>query len=46
MAYDVVIEGVSLVSNYRGQLNKIITNDGYPALVKKLKAKSEGIKAP
>lgn len=46
MAYDVVIEGVSLVSNYRGQFNKIITNDGYPALVKKLKAKSEEIKAP
>ena len=46
LAYDVVIEGVSLVSNYRGQFNKIITNDGYPALVKKLKAKSEEIKAP
>lgn len=46
MAYDVVIEGVSLVSNYRGQFNKIITNDGYPALLKKLRSKSEEIKAP
>lgn len=46
MAYDVVIEGVSLVSNYRGQFNKIITNEGYPALLKKLKSKSAEIKAP
>ncbi|HOP40055.1 MAG TPA: ABC transporter substrate-binding protein [Geobacteraceae bacterium] len=43
MVYDVVIEGVSLVSNYRSQFNKIILNQGYGALVKKLKAKSEEI---
>lgn len=41
MVYDVVIEGVSLVSNYRSQFNKIILGQGYGALVKKLKAKSE-----
>ena len=46
MVYDVVIEGVSLVANYRTQFNKIITSDGYPALVKKLQAKSAEIKAP
>lgn len=46
MVYDVVIEGVSLVSNYRGQFNRIINRDGYPALVKKLRTKSEEIKAP
>lgn len=46
LAYDVVIEGVSLVSNYRGQFNKIITNEGYPALLKKLRSKGEEIKAP
>ena len=44
--YDVVIEGVSLVSNYRSQFNRIITNQGYGELVKKLRAKSEEIKAP
>ena len=44
--YDVVIEGVSLVSNYRGQFNRIINNQGYPELLKKLRAKSEEIKAP
>ena len=46
MVYDVVIEGVSLVSNYRTQFNKIITTDGYPVLVKKLQTKTEELKAP
>ena len=45
MVYDVVIEGVSLVSNYRTQFNKIITTDGYPALVKKLQTKTDELKA-
>jgi len=44
--YDVVIEGVSLVSNYRTQFNKIITSNGYPELVKKLQAKNSELKAP
>lgn len=46
MVYDVVIEGVSMVSNYRTQFNKIITSEGYPSLLKKMKTKSEEIKAP
>lgn len=46
LAYDVVIEGVSLVSNYRTQFNRIITSNGYPELVKKLQNKTEEIKAP
>jgi len=46
VVYDVVIEGVSLVSDYRGQFNRIINNQGYPELLKKLRAKSEEIKAP
>lgn len=46
MAYDVVIEGVSLVSNYRTQFNKIITNGGYSELVKKLEVKTDELKAP
>ena len=44
MVYDVVIEGVSLVSNYRTQFNKIISTNGYPELVKKLQAKSNELK--
>jgi phospholipid transport system substrate-binding protein len=45
MVYDVVIEGVSLVSNYRNQFNKIITSEGYPGLVKKLQTKSDELKS-
>lgn len=39
--YDVVIEGVSLVSNYRSQFNKIIRNQSYQELVKRMKAKQQ-----
>jgi phospholipid transport system substrate-binding protein len=46
MVYDVVIEGVSLVSNYRSQFNKIINNQGVKELLKKLRNKNEGIKSP
>ena len=44
MVYDVVIEGVSLVSNYRGQFNKVITSNGYAELVKKLQNKTDELK--
>ena len=36
---DMVTDGVSLVSNYRSQFNKIITQDGWDALIKKMKDK-------
>jgi len=38
--YDVIIEGVSLVSNYRTQFNKIVQTESYPALVEKLRARA------
>ena len=37
--YDVNIEGISLVSNYRTQFNKIIQSSGYNTLVDRMKAK-------
>jgi phospholipid transport system substrate-binding protein len=40
-AYDVNIEGVSLVANYRTQFNAIIGRTGYPDLLAKLKAKQD-----
>jgi len=40
-AYDVNIEGISLVANYRAQFNTIISRSGYPDLVAKLKAKRD-----
>jgi phospholipid transport system substrate-binding protein len=36
--YDISVEGVSLVANYRSQFNKVIRNESYQALVTRLKA--------
>lgn len=44
--YDVVVDGVSLVNNYRGQFSKILHTSSYPDLVDQLRKKSEKIKAP
>jgi phospholipid transport system substrate-binding protein len=41
LVYDVTIEGVSLVANYRGQFNKIIQAGSFADLVKRLRAKLE-----
>jgi phospholipid transport system substrate-binding protein len=41
MVYDVVIEGVSMVSNYRTQFNKIIQTSSYAELVRKMKVKQD-----
>ena len=39
LVYDVSIEGVSLVNNYRSQLGSILNSSSYAALIKKIKAK-------
>ena len=39
--YDIVIEGVSLVNNYRTQFNTIITKDSYAGLVKQMRLKRD-----
>jgi len=38
LVYDVLIEGVSLVDNYRNQFNSVIQRTSYQELVRKLKA--------
>lgn len=38
--YDVVIEGVGLVTNYRGQFNSILTRSSFDDLLKQLKEKA------
>jgi phospholipid transport system substrate-binding protein len=43
--YDVVIEEVSLISNYRTQFNKIIKTGSYEELIRKMKGKQVGDKA-
>jgi len=40
--YDIVVEGVSLVNNYRTQFSKIIRTSSYQDLVKKMQAKVQG----
>jgi len=39
MVYDVVIEGVSLVSNYRSQFSRIISESSYPELVRRMRTR-------
>jgi phospholipid transport system substrate-binding protein len=39
-AYDVLVEGVSLVANYRSQFNSIINRSSYEGLVKRLEEKN------
>lgn len=38
LVYDVIIEGVSLVDNYRNQFNSVIQRSSYQELVRRLKA--------
>lgn len=39
--YDVVAENVSLVNNYRSQFNRVISQQSYEELIRRLKDKSE-----
>ena len=38
--YDIVIEGVSLVTNYRGQFSQEVRQNGLDSLIKKLANKN------
>ena len=37
--YDVSVQGVSLVSNYRSQFDKVIRSSSYPELVQRIRDK-------
>jgi phospholipid transport system substrate-binding protein len=39
LIYDVLIEGISLVNNYRSQFNQIIGSSSYSELIRKMKAR-------
>lgn len=41
--YDVVVEGVSLIGNYRTQFDRVIRTSSYPELVKRLKDKETAV---
>ena len=42
--YDIVVDGISMVSNYRAQFTKIIRSSSYEELVQKLQNKSDVFK--
>ena len=42
LVYDVVIEGVSLVANYRSQFNRIIQTSSYQELLSRLRSQDAG----
>lgn len=44
--YDVIVDGVSLVNNYRGQFTKILRTSSFADLLEQLRKKSEKIKSP
>jgi phospholipid transport system substrate-binding protein len=46
LIYDVVIENVSLINNYRAQFDRIIRTTSYGELVKKLKSRGEFNETP
>ncbi|NOR40167.1 MAG: ABC transporter substrate-binding protein, partial [Gammaproteobacteria bacterium] len=37
--YDVIIEGISLISNYRSSYQEIVKKEGFDGLIAKMKAK-------
>jgi phospholipid transport system substrate-binding protein len=41
-AYDLVVDGVSLVKNYRSQFEKIIRSSSYQELVRRLRERTVG----
>ena len=43
-AYDVIVGGISLVTNYRDEFNEQIKNGGIDGLIKTLSAKNQGLK--
>ena len=45
LVYDVIIEGVSLISNYRSSYQTIVKKEGFDGLMAKMKAKIEELDA-
>ena len=44
LVFDIVIEGVSLVTNYRSQFSSVIRKNGMDTLIKRLAKKNKGKK--
>lgn len=46
LVYDVVIEGVSLIANYRSQFDRIIRSSSFDDLVKRLRDRTQALDRP
>ena len=44
LVYDILIEGVSMVNNYRVQINNILVNSTFDKMLKTLQKKVEKLK--
>jgi phospholipid transport system substrate-binding protein len=43
--YDVTVDAISIIANYRNQFNRIMNNQGYDTLIKDLKSKQAALAA-
>jgi phospholipid transport system substrate-binding protein len=43
--YDVTVDAISIIANYRNQFNRVMNNKGYATLISDLKAKEAGLAA-
>ncbi|HYB90927.1 MAG TPA: ABC transporter substrate-binding protein [Candidatus Binataceae bacterium] len=43
--YDVDVDGISIIANYRNQFNRVMNNQGYATLIKDLKSKQAALAA-
>ena len=41
--YDITIDAISVIANYRNQFNRVLNNDGYDKLVSLLRQKIQGL---
>ena len=46
LVYDVSVEGVSLVANYRTQFNNVIRRSSFDELLKRMRTRIEEFRAP
>lgn len=43
--YDVIVDGISITTNYRTQFNRVINNEGFDSLMSKLRSKQQELTA-
>ena len=44
--YDITIDAISVIANYRNQFNRVLNNDGYDKLVEMMKQKIQNLQKP